>query len=156
MAVLQRHDIGQNEVCHDKSADHKAAGSDQRGKLQVGQAHDGVPAGAAASISGAEAYQQTAYHHHDKATQREQAFPGNELRRRHAAEIGNAVALQFSRQPGRYLYGFRIGQHGGSDECTRNDAADEEKIPDFLFPVVFEKLDVGRQTGGAGVAQIGR
>ncbi len=70
--------------------------------------------------------------------------------------IGNIISPKLGSQRGCYGYCVPIRQPMRSYKPANENTCNKKQVPDFFFPVVFKKRDVGRNTGGTNMSQVCR
>src|SRR5262245_57796599 len=109
----------------------------------------------ATGITGAKAHQETAYHHDDKTSCTQERRETKDVFRHYLAVVIDVMRSQLCCQCRINLYGRRVLQPLCGDEGPRCNSQYEKEVPRFFFPVVPEERDPGRQTGSAGMPEIG-
>ena len=150
-------------MSHEKAAEEKPDYGNKGGKLERGQAADGVTGGTAAGVTGAEAHEEATDDDDENSLQGKQAFPGVEIGyqgygTRCVVHVGGEVAQGGNccfRHVGDLCFGRGEVVSGNipAEQCAEG----YHEVPALRWPVEFEKIvEFIGAIGGAHNAQVGR
>jgi len=134
-----------------EEADH----GDERAELEVAEAADRVPRGAAVRVAGAEADQEAAHPDHDEPGEGEEPVPRDDLGGNEPAQIGQAERREVGDRRRRNRDEGVGRREDGRGEQTSEDhpRRHREVPPSRPPPVVTEVVEAGREGGGAQVPE---